>query len=408
MPDVITDFDFAITPVVSDPLFRRWGGVMLTSALLGRHVWTSVRAGQPLFPHTFVMLVAGSGYGKSTTIGAVRECLRDYTRAGPGPTDPPRVRMAAKQITFPRLVRELGNAFPNVPRALGGALLRARCYALLADEIGVLMGEKAKVDDLQILAAIYDMDRDYDKQTVRDERDKRETHARDHYMVAMLGAQPAWIAEALPLGRFQLGLPARTHFVLGTHRTVPAYAQGVATDWGDGLRAALAPAMSGVVALSGLFTWEQAAWGEFMAWTGGGMPSAGGALRPWDGLLEGYGNRRVEHAAKLALVFAASRGSGVVEVADWAAALRLMFDTERHLDDILALVGANPSRVREDEVVNWVRAQGAEVPEAVLRAHMRAFFDTRQIGWVLDELERAGLLQDTARRASPHRRFVCP
>lgn len=407
MPDVITDFDTAVAPVVSDPLFRRWGGVMLTSALLGRHVWTSIRAGRPLYPHVFSMLVAGSGYGKSSTIGAVRDCLRDYAVAGPGPTDPPRLRFAAKNITFPRLVRELGNAFPNVPKALGGNLLRVKCYALLADEIGVLMGEKAKVDDLQQLAAIWDMDRDYDKQTVRDERDKRETHARDHYMVAMLGAQPAWIAEALPLGRFQLGLPARTHFVLGRVKSDQGVDfAGATQDFGDTLRAALGPAMKATAALAGLFTWEQAAQDVLKAWVAQGQPTQGGVVREWTGLLDGYGNRRREHAAKLATVFAASRGSVVIELPDWERALRLLLDTESYMDEVLELVGANPARVREDEIVTWIGSQGAEVPEAVVRARMRAFFATREIGWVLDELERAGVIRDVARRASPHRRFI--
>lgn len=407
MPDVIADFDTALAPTVSDPLFRRWGGTMLTSALLGRHAWTTIRSGQPLYPHLFTMLVAGSGYGKSTTIGAVRECLRDFTRAGPGPADPPRVRMAAKQITFPRLVRELGNAFPNVPKALGGALLRAKCYALLADEIGVLMGEKAKVDDLQVMAAIYDMDRDYDKQTVRDERDKRETHARDHYMVAMLGAQPAWIAEALPLGRFQLGFPARTHFVLGTVKTDNGLDfSPTAPNWGDALRTALGPAMQATAALTGVFTWEQSAQAEFRAWVSAGQPTAGGKVSEWSGLLDGYGNRRREHVAKLATVFAAARGSGTIEVDDWRGALALMLDTEGLLDQVLGLIGANPQRAREDQVIAWLRAQGGEVPEAVVRSYMRQFFLTRDIGWVLDELERSGAVTDVARRASPHRRFV--
>lgn len=408
MTDVIADFDAALAPTVLDPLFRRWGGVMLTSALLGRHVRTTIRAGQPLFPHHFVMLVADSGYGKSTLTLAVEECLRDFTKAGPGPSDPPRVRLAAKNITFPRLVRELGNAFPNVSKALGGGLLRVTCYALLADEIGVLMGEKAKVDDLQQLAAIYDMGRDYQKQTVRDERDKRETHARDHYMVALLGAQPAWIAEALPLGRFKLGLPARTHFVLGTVKSDAGLDFGTTatTVFGDQLRAAVGPAMTAAAAVSGLFTWEQQAQDEFRAWVASGQPSRAGKLKDWSGLLDGYGNRRREHVAKLALVFAASRGGTQIELDDWRNALALLLDTEEHLDDVLSLVGANPARVREDQVVQWVRGQGGEVPEPVLRAYMRSFFETRSISWTIDELVHAGLLVDVARRAAPHRRFV--
>jgi len=407
--DVIADFSLATAPTVSDPLFRRWGGAMLTSALLGRHTYTVLRAGEPLYPHLFAMFVAAPGYGKSHTVKCIRECLRDFTRAGPGPADPPRVRMAAKQITFPRLVRELGNVFPNVPKALGGALLRAKCYALLADEIGVLMGEKARVDDLQLLAAIYDLDPDFAKQTVRDERDKRESYAKDHYMVALLGAQPAWLAEALTLSRFQLGLPSRTHFIKGTVKSdeepdFGATSNGVSL--GDRLRAALGPAMQATAALSGVFTWEQPAQDELLAWVRAGQPTAGAQARVWNGLLDGYGNRRREHAAKLAMVFAASRGSTSISLDDWRGATALMFDTEIYLDEMLDLIGANPGRVREDQVLDWIRAQNGEVPEATVRAYMRSYFQTREIGWVLDELERSGAVKEVARRASPHRRFV--
>lgn len=407
MTDLIADFDAALAPTVSDPLFRRWGGAMLTSALLGRHAWTTIKQGQPLYPHLYAMLVAGSGFGKSQTIKAVRECLVPWTKAGPGPADPPRVRFAAKNITFPRLIRELGNAFPAVPKSLGGNLLRVKCYALLADEIGVLLGDKANVSDLQQLASIWDMDKVYDKQTVRDERDKRETSALDHYMVAMLGAQPAWIAEALPLGRFQLGFPARTHFVLGKVKSdqgVDFSPAGVTFE--DTIRAAVDAGAQQVTALKGLFTWEQRAQDAIVDWVRAGQPGRGGTVREWTGLLDGYGNRRREHAAKLATVFAASRGETEIALGDWEAGLGLLLDTEDDMDDVLELVGANPQRVREDQVLQWVRAQGGEVPEAVLRAHMRAFFDTRTIGWTIDELLAAKLLVDVANRAAPHRRFV--
>ena len=70
----------------------------------------------------------------------------------------------------------------------------------------------------------------------------------------------------------------------------------------------------------------------------------------------------------------------------------------------MAMVGANPRRTQEDDVITWVKASG-EVSEAALRAHMRNFFDTRIVSMTIDNLETAGLLVKTEKTYPPTRRF---
>jgi hypothetical protein len=406
VPDLIDEFDAALASMVTDRRFRRWGGLVLTSCLLGRHVWTSIREDQPLYPHLFVMLVANSGFGKSTTIEAVRSALGDYTRQPPNATNRPPVSLAATSITLPRMVREIGHLFPDAGGAKGQMVtgMRSRCYAVLADEVGILLGDKAGTTDLQTLADIWDMKTILAKQNVYGEMKGKETKARDHYAVLAAGAQPAWIAEAMPLGRFQLGFPARCHFVLGTARTVPTFSRSKGGNWSDALRQALGSTMAAVAAQSGEIGWSDAAWGMFAAWG----TTALGQHAQWTGLLEGYGARRPEHAAKLALLVACARVHAQIELDDWNRALEILLDTEKHLVEVLAMVGANTQRPREDQVVEWVRARG-ETRETALRAYMRNFFETRLIGPTLEELNRAGLLVEVdPPRFSPHRKFVAP
>lgn len=405
MPDLIAQFDAALAPSVADPLFRRWGGLVLTSALLGRHVWTSISEGRPLYPHLFVALVANSGYGKSTTITAVREALVEWTKA-PQPPAPanalPSIALAAKSITLPRLVRAVGQYFPDVPSQMNS--LRARCYAVMADEIAGLLGDRVSIYDLQLLAMLWDLDPEFSKQTNYHEAKGKETKAREHYVTLTVGAQPAWIAEALPLSRFQLGLPARVHFVLGTTPTPPKISQGGAGNWADNIRRALEPAMRDVSKALGYMPWANTALAALDMWTQQSHAERG----KFGALFEGYGVRRHEHAAKLALLFACARVHNQIELDDWESASLLMEDTEKLLPEVLALVGANPQRPREDQIVDWVRQQG-ETREADVRAYMRNFIDTRMIGPTLDELTHAGLLINTTPDwVSPRRRFKAP
>lgn len=402
MPDLLAEFDAALASVVSDRRFRQWGGLLLTSCLLGRHVWTSIREDQPLYPHLFAMLVANSGFGKSSTISSVRDALGDYLKAPHGVTVPP-IQIAATSITLPRMMRELGHVFPDSGGPTGALVagLRSRCYAILADEMGILLGDRANITDLQTLADIWDMKDVLKKQNVYSEQKGKETTARNHYATLFAGAQPPWIAEAMPLNRFQLGFPARCHFVLGDTRTVPAFSRSRGGNWAKALRTALGPTMSAVFKLKGEVVWEDAAWDAFCTWAAAALA----AHDQWTGLMEGYGARRPEHAAKLALVVACARVHTIIDLGDWDTALSIMLDTETRLPEVLALVGANTQRPREDQVVEWVKAQGKLVRETSLRAYMRNFFETRMIGITLEELVRAGLLKCEEDKASPHRKF---
>src|SRR5712691_7642036 len=199
----------------------------LVSCLLGRRVWTTIRDGRPLYPHLYVMLVATSGYGKSSVTMAVREALRDYTGLGSGLPVPP-VVFAPTEITFPRLIGMLGQVFREAPMGAD----KHQCYAFIADEVGVIFGNEATVAPLQQLSKIWDMEETYGKKTVRSQEQKTETCAHEHYMVSLMGAQPAWIEEAIPLSRFKLGMPARTHFVLGKTETGRTFSQGNGVDFG--------------------------------------------------------------------------------------------------------------------------------------------------------------------------------
>ena len=403
--DLVAEFASAIEPLGADPLFRRWGGMALTSCLLGRRVWTSTLYGLPLYPHLYVMLVAGSGYGKSMVIECVHQALMPFSRPEPGVANSwAQVAFAPAKITFPQLEASLGRAFSEA-HAEAGLGVGIQCYALIAEEIGALLGEKAGIEQLQDMALIWDMRHEFAKETREGEKKKTNTRAIEHYMVALLGAQPAWIEEALGLSRFQLGTPARTHFVLpsgpGVRVRLSQHQQSIY----DKMRADLLPTMRYVSKVIGYCPWAEDAFNELQDWREAGSPGRDGQIREWGKILESYGKRRAEHVAKMALVQACARGHTTISLEDWRSALDLLWTTEECLGEIAAMVGANPHRYRENEIVDWVKSRG-EVEEPALRAYMRNFIDTRYIGMTLDELERSGLLENLRpSHNSPHRKF---
>src|SRR5690348_10139740 len=125
--DLVEEFVDATAQLGPSEPFRRWGGMLLTSCLLGRHVRTSIMAGRPLYPNLFVVLVAQSGYGKSLTIGAVRSALAPFARpAQSGVT--PQVAMCSTEISAAYVLHALGEAFPD-PSGKKGK--RAACFAAL-------------------------------------------------------------------------------------------------------------------------------------------------------------------------------------------------------------------------------------------------------------------------------------
>jgi hypothetical protein len=95
-----------------------------------------------------------------------------------------------------------------------------------------------------------------------------------------------------------------------------------------------------------------------------------------------------------------------IEKQDLLDAIVILQDAETLLPEVLAQVGANSQRPREDQVVEWVKARGV-VRETALRAYMRNFFETRLIGPTLDELVRAGMLveENEGQFVSPHRKY---
>ncbi len=147
--------------------------------------------------------------------------------------------------------------------------------------------------------------------------------------------------------------------------------------------------------------WDNASLSELAIWSAQSHKDR----NRFGALFEGYGVRRHEHAAKMALLFACARVHSSITLDDWNSAIELLDATEKLLPEVLSLVGANPQRPREDQILDWVRQHGT-VRETNLRAYIRNFVNTRDIGMTLEELMKAGMLTcTTPDQVSPHRKF---
>lgn len=368
-----------------DPAYRRWGGVALTSALLGRRLWTSITAGMPLYGNLYVAFVGDSGFGKSLVINAVAEALR-----APSIADRPRpwAAVVPQDTTLEMLVLSLIEYFPLDRVEDTG---RTHCVAMLADEIGVLFRDDANKKDLSLLQAIYDMHYTIARRRVRDHERNVEFSGFGHYFTALWGLTPTWLETGLPVDNIGLGWPARTHFVVG-HRRREVELFGAVDDLGGRLRARLGPAIEAVQqCANGHWHWTTEARAAIESWLAAGLPG----FAPSGELLNGYANRRLEHSAKLALVCAAGTHPErpMIEADDFAEARSLMSGVENDLPELFEHVGASATRHGTQRLLDWASRQDGWFSEADLRAATFVFFDPRGHDASIDAVIGAGLLE---------------
>lgn len=376
-----------------DPAFRRWGGIVLTSCLLGRDSWTTITAGMPLYGNIYVGFVGDSGFGKSLVINAVGLALHETTQQGATP----RCIIVPQDCTLEELVLLLIQHFPfdNPPE---GA---TRALAMLADEIGVLFRDDANRKDLSLLQSIYDMRGSIARRRVRDREHGLTPEGFGHYFTALWGMTPAWLEVGLPTSNVGLGWPARTHFVTG-HQPRRVTLFDTALDLGRRLREALHAQITAVKnAACGNWVWTPEAQAAIQAWLSAGLPGFDHHAE----LLNGYANRRLEHSAKLAFIYAAARHPQrpFIEAEDFEGGREAMAGVERDLPDIFARVGASLTRHGEQRLIDWAARRGDWFTEAEIREATHEFFTPRDHDAAIDALCAAKIFELKVLVSRPNR-----
>lgn len=352
--------------------YRRWVALTTVATVLDRKVFTSLRAGVPLFPNIFVLLVGPPGSGKSKAIEPARDLLHGFEH----------VALSPDSITHEDFVRRLGERSAKHTSA-GPIPHRQATMGLFLSEWGTFL-RKPSNDTLAMLATIYDC-ADFMASTIKRGVDD----AKNCYVNIVAGCTPAWFAEGFPPNSYEQGLPTRIFYIWTDYTPAddtPDF------DFGGGLSKPkwetmeLYKSLAKISEAQGLITWTPGAAAMFNAWKADGF-----APVPSDPMLKGYNSRRAMHVAKIAMLCAMSTHPKhlKIETDDLERAMGILFEAEIDMPKCLNAAGGNTFRLREEAVINYVEARfratgGKPVPEWEVRQKLGRMVPPNFVSTIMD------------------------
>ena len=387
MSDLIEDFVDATRNLKSPEAFRRWCGVAMIGAALGRKVHTSILEGLPLYPNVFVVLVSPPGIGKSLPMEEARKMLVSLHG----------ITFSPDEITPQRMIQSLGEIFAPGMNMDGS---RDKTYLALLSELGTFM-PKPDTQFIQSMARIWDCPATYTRETKHVGNDYLEYP----YVCMIAGAQPAWFAEGFPPNAYEMGLPARLCLVYADD-------QPAVKNFSKTKRVSMETVKRKLKMVSRMmgempFTPDaQARWNE---WADPETLPSTWAPPVDDPMLRGYGVRRNMHAGKLAMIVAAARHpmKHEIQAADVERALEMLFEIEAVMPSAVSGAGGNIYRLREEGIVSFIAGRYAEnkkpVPEWQVRRTLQRLIPPHLMNSILENLE--GSKQITAMGKLPNRLF---
>lgn len=372
MTDFIERFVELTDTGLSPPHYRRWAALAAVATVLDRQVFTSLRAGVPLYPNIFVLLVGPAGSGKSKAIEPARDLLLAFDH----------IELAPDSMTHERFVQRLGER-SSEHQSSGPVPYAQASMGLFLSEWGTFL-RRPDNDTLAMMATIYDCV-DYKASTIKRGTDD----AQNCYVNILAGCTPAWFAEGFPPNSYDQGLPTRIFYIWTDYvpnEDTPDF------DFGAGLSKPkwesmeLYKMLAKISEAKGVITWSPGAAALFNAWKAEGFAPA-----PTDPMLRGYSSRRAMHVAKLSMLCAMSTHPKhlKIETDDLERAMGILFEAEINMPKCLNAAGGNTFRLREEAVIDYVEARyritgGKPVPEWEIRQKLGRMVPPNFVTTIMD------------------------
>lgn len=389
---IIQDF-VELTDGTDVPLiFRKWIGVGMVAAALGRNSYAVMHTSKGAFyPNFYIVLVAEPGVGKTIALKMAQKVMREV----------PNVSLGPNKISPSRLLTRLAMLTGEAERENADSLPKADAnIALFLDEFGSLV-DKYDAEFMEMMSELWNSPSYYEYSTQK--RGEESLHNVCINMVA--GTQPSWFTEGFNPIVLEQGFPARLILVFSSEvkKGIDPFSS---EDWKTKRSIKdLAVALEKRTQMKGQYAWSTGAMDFYRELHNNEFKPI-----PTEPLLRHYNTRRHFHLAKLAMVIAASNHTRlVIGEADIREAWDMMLEVEGNMGGALLSAGGNKYRPLELEVGAIVRRHFERtrkpLSEAVLRQFLAAHVSGMEADQIINSAMGQKLIKALGEDHSPFRQF---
>lgn len=368
LPDLIEAFCRYSEVFNTTPLFAKAGAIWMLGTAARRSIGMRAR-GNTLHPNLFLELVGGPGTGKSQTIAAVRSVF--ITATG--------MSIIPGSITRAGMEDYMQGNLQQSKNPDGSLLLSHECIGLSEEMQGILPDQD--LGHLTLYNILYDLPHLHKART----RTHGEVTLESPYCSILTGAQPAFLAMAMPEAAWGMGFMSRSMMVFDTPRERRSMFE--LRDVDHKLKADIIHDLKDVNGHHGWMDWEESAVGLYDEWwvQNGGQPIPG-AKR----LAMGYNSRREQHMAKLAMIMSLSRSNSLmVSLEDVGRAIEALLHFESQMKHVFTEMASTGSMVALQDIIDKIRsdtAEGADTAEATLIQLLMQRFPSSQVHSTIENL----------------------
>ena len=377
LPNWVDEF-FEFTSFLPSPeLFRKWAAISAVAGALERRVWVHTM-GSNTYPHTYVILVAPPGVGKSVVTARVEELWHALDGHHVG----------SSNITKAALMDELNDASRTIVRPRETPpTITFNSLKILSNELGVLLPQY-ETEFMSTLTDIYDGNRYSESR--RSIKDKIEIDRPQFNLLA--ATTPSHLKDFLPAGAFDQGFLSRCMLIYsGDVKLVPLFTE---VKFDREKFRLIKQDFARIGKLYGEMYFDEDAAKAIGAWHMGGQKP-----RPEHPKLHNYCTRRTRHLLKLCMVAcAASTDDLTITMEHYQTALDWLVEAESFMPDIFkSMNSGGDSKVIEEcwyFCFQLFSKKSEPVPESKVFNFLQQRVPAHSVERIILIMVRAGLLKE--------------
>jgi hypothetical protein len=359
----------------SPPVFRRWAGISLIAAALERKTWVETSVGI-LYPNQYIFLVGPPAVGKTVLTSLVwrtMKSLRDH-------------KVASSSVTRATVIQELQAAQRYVTMPEIGAVEYNSLF-VCSNELGVLLPEYG----MEMMSKLTDL---YDCHPYSESRrnSKHDADIPRPQLNILAATQPGYLSGMLPEIAWEQGFLSRAILVYSDQIVRKSLFGKTITD--AALWEKIITDLSYIGTMKGEFKFTA----EVASLVDNFYMSGHSTTAPMHPKLQHYNTRRPAHLLKLMQIASAAESDNlIIDVPHFQSALNWLVEAESLMPEIFkAMNTGGDNSIMKDVwyyVFKAVATSDKPVPEGRIVAFLSQRVPAQKVGWILEVMKSAGLLQ---------------